>query len=433
MRRHTQSLRIVVTGLIAQHPWLGGLTWHYLQYVLGLQALGHDVYYLEDSGEWPYTLDGGASGNDWNARQCSTNVEYLQLAMERFGLGDRWAYRFPRERRWYGMRTHQRQEVLRSADLLINVSGTLRRPEQYREIRRLVYIDSDPIFTQVKLALRRGHLGFQNRVAAHDVHFSFGETIERSGLESGYHWRPTRQPIVLAQWSSPGRHRGVYSTVMSWTSYRPLKFRGTVYAQKDREFRRFVDLPRRIVPAQLELAVNRIDHIEWQTVGLPPADDSRQTLIEDSKASIAHALARRGWTIVDPMSVCGSIDLYRDYIRSSKGEWSVAKNGYVQGRPGWFSERSACYLAAGRPVIVQNTGFDAVLPVGEGILPFSTVDEAAAAIARVESDYARHSRAASDIAAEYFDAAKVLGRLLDEAYASESSVRVQSDARETRP
>jgi hypothetical protein len=403
MRRHTQSLRIVVTGLIAQHPWLGGLTWHYLQYVLGLQALGHDVYYLEDSGEWPYTLDGGASGNDWNARQCSTNVEYLQLAMERFGLGDRWAYRFPRERRWYGMRTHQRQEVLRSADLLINVSGTLRRPEQYREIRRLVYIDSDPIFTQVKLALRRGHLGFQNRVAAHDVHFSFGETIERSGLESGYHWRPTRQPIVL------------------------------VYAQKDREFRRFVDLPRRIVPAQLELAVNRIDHIEWQTVGLPPADDSRQTPIEDSKASIAHALARRGWTIVDPMSVCGSIDLYRDYIQSSKGEWSVAKNGYVQGRPGWFSERSACYLAAGRPVIVQNTGFDAVLPVGEGILPFSTVDEAAAAIARVESDYARHSRAASDIAAEYFDAAKVLGRLLDEAYASESSVRVQSDARETRP
>jgi hypothetical protein len=220
---------------------------------------------------------------------------------------------------------------------------------------------------------------------------------------------------------------------MSWTSYRPLKFRGTVYAQKDREFRRFVDLPRRIVPAQLELAVNRIDHIEWQTVGLPPADDSRQTPIEDSKASIAHALARRGWTIVDPMSVCGSIDLYRDYIQSSKGEWSVAKNGYVQGRPGWFSERSACYLAAGRPVIVQNTGFDAVLPVGEGILPFSTVDEAAAAIARVESDYARHSRAASDIAAEYFDAAKVLGRLLDEAYASESSVRVQSDARETRP
>jgi hypothetical protein len=220
---------------------------------------------------------------------------------------------------------------------------------------------------------------------------------------------------------------------MNWTSYRPLKFRGTVYAQKDREFRRFVDLPRRIVPAQLELAVNRIDHIEWQTVGLPPADDSRQTLIEDSKASIAHALARRGWTIVDPMSVCGSIDLYRDYIRSSKGEWSVAKNGYVQGRPGWFSERSACYLAAGRPVIVQNTGFDAVLPVGEGILPFSTVDEAAAAIARVESDYARHSRAASDIAAEYFDAAKVLGRLLDEAYASESSVRVQSAARETRP
>src|SRR5262245_20622355 len=177
MSRTTQSLRIVVTGLIAQHPWLGGLAWHYLQYVLGLRDLGHDVYYVEDSGEWPYTLDGGASGNEWIAGDCATNVQYLKSAMERFGLGGRWSYRFPKERRWYGMPAATRREVIRSADLLINVSGTLRRPEDYREILRFVYIDSDPIFTQVKLSLRRGYLGFQKRVAAHDVYFSFGEAL----------------------------------------------------------------------------------------------------------------------------------------------------------------------------------------------------------------------------------------------------------------
>jgi hypothetical protein len=430
--RTTQSLRIVVTGLIAQHPWLGGLAWHYLQYVLGLRELGHDVYYVEDSGEWPYTLDGGPSGSDWIARDCSTNIHYLNAAMERFGLGGRWAYRFPRERRWYGMSARTRRQIFRTADLLLNVSGTLRRPEEYRAIPRLVYIDSDPIFTQIKLSQPRGQLGFQKRVAAHDVHFSFGETLAHSGFEAGYRWRPTRQPVALGEWPSASPQRSVYSTVMSWTSYEPLVFRGTVYAQKDWEFRRFVDLPARIVPARIELAVNHIDHAEWQTTEVPRMPDRRRDGALP-KMSIADMLALHGWTIVDPVKLCGSLDDYRRYIQSSKGEWSVAKNGYVQGRPGWFSERSACYLAAGRPVIVQDTGFDAVLPVGVGIVPFSNVDEAAAAIAEVERDYARHSRAAREIAAEYFDANRVLTRLLDEALVAERGQPLRSPATETRP
>jgi hypothetical protein len=427
--RTTQSLRIVVTGVIAQHPWLGGLTWHYLQYLLGLRNLGHDVYYLEDSGEWPYTLDGGVSGDEWIARDCTTNVQYLKSAMERFGLGGRWSYRFPRERRWYGMSPSARREVIRSADLLLNVSGTLRRPEEYRGIPRLVYIDSDPIFTQVKLSLRRGHLGFRKRVAAHDVFFSFGEALARE-FAAGYCWRPTRQPVVLSEWSSPPAHRGVYSTVMSWTSYEPLTLRGRVYAQKDREFRRFVDLPARIAPARIELAVNHIDHAEWQTVGVPDASNGEGDV---KTMSIADALALHHWTVVDPVKVCGNLDDYRAYVESSKGEWSVAKNGYVEGRPGWFSERSACYLAAGRPVIVQNTGFDSILPAGEGLLAFSHVEEAAEAIAEVERDYARHSRAARGLAAEYFDASKVLSRLLDEAYAVEPRQAPRPVEKETRP
>src|SRR5262249_30539472 len=144
-------------------------------------------------------------------------------------------------------------------------------------------------------------------------------------------------------------------------------------------------------------------------------------------------LRSHGWRVVDPEQVCLDFDSYRSYIEGSQGEWGVAKNGYVQGRPGWFSERSACYLAAGRPVIVQDTGFDGVLPVGEGIVPFSTVEEATAAIAEVERNYSRHSHAAREIAAQYFDASRVLTRLLDEALVADRDHALPSTARETLP
>ena len=128
----TERLRVIVTGLIAQHPSLGGVAWDYVQYAAGLRRLGHDVYYVEDSGEWPYTLDGGPSGNESVARDCSSNVAHLASVMERFGLADRWAYRFPIEPRWFGLSDTKRREILTSADLLINVSGSLEHPTDYR-------------------------------------------------------------------------------------------------------------------------------------------------------------------------------------------------------------------------------------------------------------------------------------------------------------
>src|SRR6476619_2101263 len=149
------SLRIVVTGLIGQHPRLGGVAWDYLQYVVGLRKLGHDVHYVEDSGEWPYLAEGGDSRDDWIAHDCSPNVEHLARVMKRFGLENRWAYRFPIKPRWFGMPHRRRRDVLATADLLLNVSGTLKRPQDYRHIPRLAYIDSDPVFTQVKLSLPR--------------------------------------------------------------------------------------------------------------------------------------------------------------------------------------------------------------------------------------------------------------------------------------
>jgi hypothetical protein len=385
----SSRLRIVVTGLIAQYP-LGGVAWDYLQYVLGLAHLGHDVYYLEDTGEWPYNpVEGGVSEG------CAYNVDHLRRLMARHGLEDRWAYRFPWQDQWFGLDDARRREVLASADLLINVSGTLERPETYRDIPRLAYIDSDPVFTQVRLAMDPGP--FRALVDAHDVHFSFGETLAAADLpDTGHTWRPTRQPIVLSEWPVQPARRSAFTTVMNWTSYAAVGFGGRRYGQKDVELTRFLDLPSRVAPTVLELAI-----AEGKTERTP-----------------RDLLLRHGWRLVDPAEACPDLDSYRDYISSSRAEWSIAKHGYVAGAAGWFSCRSACYLAAGKPVVVQDTGFSSVLPTGEGLLPFATPDEAVAAIAAVESDHARHAHAARAIAESYFDSAAVLTRLVEEAMAS---------------
>jgi hypothetical protein len=379
------KLRIIVTGLIAQYP-LGGVTWDYFQYALGLAQLGHEVYYLEDTGQWPYNpVEGGV------AKDCNFNVAYLAGLMARFGLAERWAYRFPWQSQWFGLPDAKRQEVIRSADLLINISGTLERPEEYRQVRRLAYIDSDPVFTQVKLA--RGQLDFRKWIDLHDVQFSFGESLSSAVPETGHRWRPTRQPIVLSEWRPDTPYRKAFTTVMNWTSYKPVIYGNQSYGQKDLEFARFRELPSLVAPTRLEIAVN--------------SGKTRRTPRQ--------LLAHQGWHVVDPAEVCPDLDTYRQYIESSQAEWSVAKNGYVLGQPGWFSCRSACYLAAGRPVAVQDTGFSAVLPVGEGLLTFTTVEEAVAAIKDIEANYARHAKAARALAVEYFDAAKVLTQLIDEA------------------
>lgn len=381
-------LRIIVTGLIGQYP-LGGVTWDYVQYALGLHRLGHDVYYFEDTGQWPYNpVEGGI------AKDCTFNIEYLGSVMDRFGLGDRWAYRFPWQSRWFGLTDRKRQEVLDSADILINVSGTLAQPERYRRIPLLVYIDSDPVFTQVKLA--KGQNDFRRMIETHDVHFSFGETLSAAVPATGIDWRPTRQPVVLTEWQPVDTVGTAFTTIMNWTSYKPLVLNGTSYAQKDVEFERFIELPRMVPETSLEIAVN--------------AGKTRRT----PRSLLSH----KGWRVVHPDDVCPDIDSYRAYISASRAEWSVAKSGYVIGRSGWFSCRSACYLAAGRPVVVQDTGFSEVLPTGTGIVPFTTLQQAIEGIRDVERRYDIHRKAAREIAEQYFDSSVVLARLLEISMAS---------------
>jgi hypothetical protein len=379
------GLRVVVSGSIAQYP-LGGMTWHHLQYVLGLVRLGHDVYYLEDTGAGPYDPRARSLVKDPTA-----NISFLAHLMSRYGLGEKWAYCHLQEK-WMGLSRQKRDSVIASADLVLNVSGMLSRPLAYRSASRLVYVDTDPVFNQLQLA--QGDASFSELVDAHDVHFTFGERIVKSAPQADRRWLPTRQPVMLSEWRSPQQHRGVFSTVMNWRARNKTRvFRGQRYGEKDAELLRFIDLPALVRPARLELALN--------------SGKNSQAPVE--------LLSSRGWRVVDPHDVCLGPDSYRSYVESSMGEWSIAKEGYVRGRPGWFSERSACYLAAGRPVILQDTGFPSVLPVGEGLMTFETVEDAAAGVREVTGNYSRHSRAARDIAHEYFDSDKVLAALVEDA------------------
>ncbi len=399
--QNSHQLKVVVTGLIAQHPTLGGITWHYLQYVLGLARLGHDVFYFEDSGEGPYNTDGGATGSDYVAKTCSQNLAHLADTATRFGFEERWAYHCAVDEQWFGLSDMQRRAVLNDADLLINVSGTLADPNPYRKIPRLAYIDTDPVVTQAKIAARGI---FRGRVDTHDIHFSFGESLGDEVPQTGHLWHPTRQPIVLSEWDPIESRSDAYTTVMNWTSYEPLVHRGVSLGQKDVEFRKFLDLPSAVAPVRLKIALGGTRHRKWETADSGGADLDPVNLLDDA-----------GWGVLDADVVCRDADRYREFIRSSRAEWSVAKNAYVQGQPGWFSERSACYLASGRPVVIQDTGFAGILPVGQGIVPFTDFPTAVAAVASVEEDYANHCDAARSLAERYFDSDRVLAQLVNEA------------------
>jgi hypothetical protein len=325
------------------------------------------------------------------------NVRYLSQLFDRFDAGGRWGFRFFWDDSWFGLSESRVRELFQSADLVLNISGSLGDLTYPRGRAVWAYLDTDPVFTQVKIAA--GNSTLAGHVDAHDVHFTFGETLGDAVPETGYTWWPTRVPVVLSEWEVAEEVRPSFTTVMNWTSYKALEYGGVTYGQKDVEFRNYMELPTLAPEVHLEVAMN-----EGKTARLP-----------------RDLLTHKGWRLVDPQVVCPDMDGYRDYIRTSLAEWSVAKNGYVVGRSGWFSMRSANYLASGRPVVVQDTGFSDILPVGEGLLCFTGLDEAVAGISSVLSDPLRHSRAARAIAADYFDSARVLGDLVETATGGSSA------------
>lgn len=406
VKPHT-GLRVVITGLIAQHCKMGGVTWDYLNVLLGFKRLGHEVYYIEDSGEWPYRLD-GTVGAAAMAEDCSANVAYLDRVMSRFDLGDKWAYRSARHDEWFGLTESRRADLLQTADLLINVSGTIEHPDRYRSVRCLVYIDTDPVFTQIRYV--QGDKLLSDRIDAHDRHFTVGERLGSPVPDTGHQWIPTKHPIALSEWEPNIAAGDRFTTIMNWTSYAPLSFEGLSFGQKDAEFRNYLQLPSRVNGSTLEIAMAKTQHADWEA---DPNDGREESTASAASVGPVKTLRHNGWSVVDSVDVAGDLDSYRNYVIGSKAEWSVAKQAYVVGHSGWFSGRSACYLAAGRPVVVQETGFSESLPTGRGVIAFRSLPEAVEAIADVEGNYQVHAEAARDIAFEYFDSDKVIQRLLE--------------------
>ena len=381
-------MRIVVTGLVGQYAF-GGVAWDYLQYVEGFRQLGHDVYYLEDTEMWPYDPIQNTVSED-----ASYNVNYLRGVMEKLGLADRWIYRSAPDASYHGQTEAAAKEICGTADLYLNVSGCGWLRPEYLSIPCKVFLDSDPMFTQV--ALSSGKQDVIDRIRAHDRHFTFAENIGAADCRipaAGFNWIPTRQPVVLDWWEVPAEApRDVFTTVMNWVSYKSCEYNGETWGQKDVEFLKFVDLPERTAQ-KFEIAM-----------GMGPGMKRPTEMLQ-----------QKGWQIIEPAEHLPDPWTYRDYLRRSKGEWSVAKEGYVKSRSGWFSCRSACYLALGRPCVLQDTGWSNSYPTGHGLFAYQTIDEALEGIAAVNADYGAHSRAARQLAGQMFDARQVLDDLITRA------------------
>jgi hypothetical protein len=378
-------VRIVVTGLVGQYAF-GGVAWDYLQFVEGFRQLGHDVFYLEDTEMWPYDPVKNTITED-----CSYNVNYLRTVMDKLGLADRWIYRNAADASYHGHTETEAKEICVTADLFLNVSGCGWLRPEYLAIPHRVFLDSDPMFTQVAFA--SGKQDVVDRIRAHDRHFTFAENMGAPDCrvpQAGLHWIPTRQPVVLDWWNANAKTpRNVFTTVMNWVSYNSCQYKGETWGQKDVEFMKFLDLPQRTVQ-KLEIAM-----------GMGPGMKRPTEMLQ-----------QKGWQIIEPAEHLPDPWTYREYLRQSKGEWSVAKEAYVKSRSGWFSCRSACYLALGRPCVLQDTGWSNVYPTGHGLFAFRTMDEALSAIGAINVDYAAQSRAARRLAEQMFDARSVLADLL---------------------
>jgi hypothetical protein len=380
-------VKAIVTGMIATYP-VGGVAWDYAQYALGLERLGFEVYYLEDTGLDAYDPATRAYGGD--GRYGAAFLE-RSLAALSAPLAKRWHLRAA-DGTIRGLAPEDFRDVLAEAALLLNISGSALVRDDTLRCRNRILVDTDPGWNHFRNYPRwdaqpgwRGTHGWR----AHDHFFTYAERIGAPDCvlpTLGIDWQPTRPPVLLDLWrpEPPGER---WTTVMTWRNFpESIEYRGRRYGAKELEFDRIETLPGRTA-AELEVAVGGSG---------PPVGRWRSL----------------GWSVIDSHSVSATPEDYRDYIERSRGEFSVAKNVYVATRSGWFSCRTVCYLAAGRPAVIQDTDYSSTIPCGEGLVAFRGLDDAAAGIERVEADYARHQAAARALAAEHFAAERVLGDML---------------------
>jgi len=384
--------RIVVLGFMGGCP-VAGVIWQHLHYIVGLQRLGHEVWYVEDGSRYPYDPEAFTITEDF-----SYAAKMLERLSRQYGFENRWCFcaRYGDEPRTAGLSFPRLQELYRTCDAALNVCGSHELNDDLRRIPRLIYVESDPGVEQIKIDL--GETATRDYLAAHHVLFTFGEAIGSEKFPvplHGMEWLPTRQPVVTDFWrtETPPSDHAVYTSICNWSTSgkKDIEWRGSKYLwSKSLEFLRFVEAPRHCGET-FELATDIKDAAE------------RQRFVDND------------WRLIDPHALSIDWDRYREYIRASKGEFTVAKDQYTRLCTGWFSDRSACYLAAGRPVITQETGFTDLYGGHEGLLAFRNMGDIEQAAAAVRGDYAKHSRAAAEIAREYFEAEKVLGSLLSRA------------------
>ncbi|HWP58454.1 MAG TPA: hypothetical protein VNL14_11240 [Candidatus Acidoferrales bacterium] len=380
---------IVFTGYLVRCP-IGGFAWQAAHYLLGFRSLGYDTWFYEDTGELNCEFALNPVTGEF-APKYDYGIRAAANFLTSIGFGDRWVFVDHRRGIKYGPGAERVRALLAESDILVSLGPVNRFPPERPPGRPSVFIDLDPVYLQLKLA--NGDKSLAALLDAYSVHFTFGENIGNGAAAlpaGGYTWRPTRQPVIIDLWAHAGPPRRGYTTVGKWNSQeRDLSYAGQTFRWRKRtEWLRFLDLPAK-TSASFEMAMD-VDSV--------PGD--------------RELLGAHGWRIVDPVSLSADPWRYRDYIRSSRAEFTVAKDMNVRLRSGWFSDRSACYLAAARPAVEQDTGFSGVLPLGPGLHAFNTLGEAADAVCAIESDYDAASAHASAVAREYFAADKVLRSLL---------------------
>src|SRR5437773_6149453 len=384
--------RIVVMGFMGSCP-IAGVIWQHIHYVVGLQRLGHDVYYIEDSARLPYNPETFEVNNEFDYA-----ARLLNRLSREFGFQNRWAFcaRYLPGNPTAGLPLRRIRQLYRDADAILNICGAQEFNDDLLVSDRILYIESDPGVEQIKID--KGVRATIDYLRRHRALFTFGENVGTTGFPvptHGFKWLPTRQPVVTDLWKTqraPPR-AAVFTSVANWSTsgLKDITWRGDKYLwSKSREFLRFISAPKKSGET-FELATN----------------------IEDEKTRAK--FLRSGWRLHSPLQLSVDYWLYRDYIRRSKGEFTVAKDQYIRLNTGWFSDRSACYLAAGRPVVIQETGFTQIYGGKAGLLSFRSLSEIVDAVKIINADYAKHSRAARTLVREFFEAEYVLKSILDRA------------------
>ena len=384
--------RIIVMGFMGSMP-IAGVIWQHIHYIVGLQRLGHEVYFIEDSARLPYNPDTFEITDEFDYAS-----EILARMAKDFGFENRWSYcaRYLPRHPAAGLPLKKIRQLYRDADAILNICGTQEFNDDLLKSDRILYIESDPGVEQIKID--KGVSSTIDYLGRHHALFTFGENVGTKNFPvptHGLKWLPTRQPVVTDLWKtkrSPPR-AAVFTSVANWSTsgLKDIEWRGEKYLwSKSREFLRFVAAPKK-AGETFELATDIKD------------DKTREKFV------------RNGWRFRSPLDLSADYWLYRDYIQKSKGEFTVAKDQYVRLNTGWFSDRSVCYLAAGRPVIIQETGFSKLYGGEGGLFAFESLGDIAEAVREINGDYAKHSRAARQIARENFEAEKVLNCLLERA------------------